>query len=64
VLGDQADRQGIRRGGVRACVGAHRGDQAATIGLLTNMSLTPDGAFDKPLSTKQVLAKAGPLIKK
>jgi rubrerythrin len=37
---------------------------AASIGLLTNMSLTPDGAFDKPLSTKQVLAKAGPLIKK
>ncbi len=37
---------------------------AATIGLLTNMSLTPNGAFDKPLSVKQVLAKAGPLIKK
>ena len=37
---------------------------AATIGLLTNMSLTPNGAFDKPLTTKQVLAKAGPLIKK
>ncbi len=37
---------------------------AATIGLLTNMSLTPNGAFDKPLSAKQVLAKAGPLIKK
>jgi hypothetical protein len=37
---------------------------AATIGLLTNMSLTPDGAFDKPLTSKQVLAKAGPLIKK
>jgi Ferritin-like domain len=37
---------------------------AATIGLLTNMSLTPNGAFDKPLSTKQVLAAAGPLIKK
>ncbi|MGI8711853.1 MAG: ferritin-like domain-containing protein [Solirubrobacteraceae bacterium] len=36
---------------------------AATIGLLTNMSLTPNGAFDKPLSSKQVLAKAGPLIK-
>lgn len=36
---------------------------AATIGLLTNMSLTPNGAFDKPLSTKQVLGKAGPLIK-
>ena len=36
---------------------------AATIGLLTNISLTPNGAFDKPLSTKQVLAKAGPLIK-
>ncbi len=37
---------------------------AATIGLLTNSKITPDGAFDKPLSTKQVLAKAGPLIKK
>jgi Ferritin-like domain len=37
---------------------------AATIGLLTNMSVTPNGAFDKPLSMKQVLAKAGPLIKK
>jgi hypothetical protein len=36
---------------------------AATIGLLTNMSVTPDGAFDKPLTSKQVLAKAGPLIK-
>jgi len=28
------------------------------------MKITPDGAFDKPLSMKQVLAKAGPLIKK
>ncbi len=37
---------------------------AATIALLTNSKITPDGAFDKPLSTKQVLAKAGPLIKK
>jgi hypothetical protein len=37
---------------------------AATIALLTNMSLTPNGAFDKPLSAQQVLAKAGPLIKK
>jgi hypothetical protein len=36
---------------------------AATIGLLIHKSVTPDGAFDKPLSKKQVLAKAGPLIK-
>ncbi|MBV9819566.1 MAG: ferritin-like domain-containing protein [Solirubrobacterales bacterium] len=37
---------------------------AATIALLTNMKITPDGAFDKPATMKQVLAKAGPLIKK
>ena len=37
---------------------------AASIGLLTNMSVTPNGAFDKPLTMAQVLAKAGPLIKK
>ncbi len=37
---------------------------AASIAVLTGMKITPDGAFDKPLSTKQVLAKAGPLIKK
>jgi len=36
---------------------------AAAIGLLTGESVTPDGAFDKPLSKAQVLAKAGPLIK-
>ena len=36
---------------------------AAAIGLLTGQSVTPDGGFDKPLSTAQVLAKAGPLIK-
>lgn len=36
---------------------------AATIGLLTDKSLTPNGAFDKPLSTKQVLAAVKPLIK-
>ena len=36
---------------------------AATIAILTNQSITPSGAFDKPLTTKQVLAKAGPLIK-
>ncbi len=36
---------------------------AASIGLLTNERLTPNGAFDKPLTMKQVLAKAGPLIK-
>ena len=37
---------------------------AATIAVLTSTKITPDGAFDKPLSMKQVLAKAGPLIKK
>ncbi|HEY1711553.1 MAG TPA: ferritin-like domain-containing protein [Solirubrobacteraceae bacterium] len=37
---------------------------AAAIALLTGSKITPDGAFDKPLTTKQVLAKAGPLIKK
>ncbi len=37
---------------------------AASIGLLTNEPLTPNGAFDKPLTMKQVLAKAGPLIKR
>lgn len=36
---------------------------AAAIGLLTNQAVTPDGAFDKPLTKAQVLAKAGPLIK-
>ncbi|MGH2893479.1 MAG: ferritin-like domain-containing protein [Solirubrobacteraceae bacterium] len=37
---------------------------AASIALLTGGKITPDGAFDKPLDMKQVLAKAGPLIKK
>lgn len=36
---------------------------AAAIGLLTSQAVTPDGAFDKPLTKAQVLAKAGPLIK-
>ena len=36
---------------------------AATIGLLTNQSVTPDGAFDKPLTKAAVLKAAGPLIK-
>jgi hypothetical protein len=36
---------------------------AASIALLTGSMITPDGAFDKPLSKSQVLAKAGPLIK-
>jgi rubrerythrin len=35
---------------------------AASIAVLTGMSITPNGAFDKPLSKQQVLAKAGPLI--
>ena len=37
---------------------------AAAIALLTGKKITPNGAFDKPLTSKQVLAKAGPLIKK
>ena len=36
---------------------------AASIGLLTHESVVPNGAFDKPLTKSQVLAKAGPLIK-
>ncbi len=36
---------------------------AAAIALLTDGKITPDGAFDKPLTKAQVLAKAGPLIK-
>jgi hypothetical protein len=36
---------------------------AAAIALLTGDPITPNGAFDKPLSKNQVLAKAGPLIK-
>jgi hypothetical protein len=36
---------------------------AASIAVLTGAKITLDGAFDKPLSKKQVLAKAGPLIK-
>jgi Ferritin-like domain len=36
---------------------------AASIALLTGGKITPNGAFDKPLSKKQVLAAAGPLIK-
>ncbi|HEX8976039.1 MAG TPA: ferritin-like domain-containing protein [Solirubrobacteraceae bacterium] len=37
---------------------------AAAIALLIGSPVTPDGAFDKPLSKTQVLTKAGPLIKK
>ena len=37
---------------------------AASIALLTGGKITPNGAFDKPLSKAAVLAKAGPLIKK
>jgi Ferritin-like domain len=36
---------------------------AASIAILTGMPITPNGAFDKPLTQKQVLAAAGPLIK-
>lgn len=35
---------------------------AASIALLTNQKITPNGAFDKPLTKPQVLAKATPLI--
>ncbi len=35
---------------------------AASIALLTGQKVTPNGAFDVPLTKKQVLAKAGPLI--
>jgi hypothetical protein len=37
---------------------------AASIAVLTGRPITPNGAFDKPLTMKQVLAAAGPLIKK
>ena len=37
---------------------------AASIAVLTSSPITPYGAFDKALTTKQVLAAAGPLIKK
>jgi hypothetical protein len=36
---------------------------AATVAMITGESITPHGAFDTPLTVKQVLAKAGPLIK-
>ncbi|MGH2874976.1 MAG: ferritin-like domain-containing protein, partial [Solirubrobacteraceae bacterium] len=39
------------------------GRHAASIGVLTGMKVTPNGAFDVPLTKQQVLAKAGPLIK-
>jgi hypothetical protein len=35
---------------------------AATIGVLTKRSPVPNGAFDKPMTANQVLAKAKPLI--
>ena len=37
---------------------------AAAIALLTGSPITPNGAFDKPLSKAAVLKAAGPLIKK
>jgi hypothetical protein len=37
---------------------------AAAINLLISKSPTPNGGFDKPLTKTQVLAAAGPLIKK
>ena len=37
---------------------------AASIALLTGSQITPNGAFDKPLSKAAVLKAAGPLIKK
>jgi hypothetical protein len=36
---------------------------AASIAMLTGKKITPNGAFDMPLTKKQVLAAAGPLIK-
>jgi hypothetical protein len=36
---------------------------AASIALLTSKAITPNGAFDKPLSTNTVLAAVKPLIK-
>jgi hypothetical protein len=36
---------------------------AASIGLLTNQSVLPNGAFDKPLTMAQVLTAVKPLIK-
>jgi Ferritin-like domain len=36
---------------------------AAAIAVLTEKKITPDGAFDKPLTKHQVLVAAGPLIK-
>ena len=36
---------------------------AASIAVLTGAKITPNGAFDKPLTKTQVLAAAGPLIK-
>ena len=36
---------------------------AAAIAVLIGAPVTPDGAFDKPLTKTQVLAKTGPLIK-
>jgi Ferritin-like domain len=40
------------------------GRHAAAIELLIGKSPTPNGAFDKPLTKAEVLAAAGPLIKK
>jgi hypothetical protein len=41
-------------------VGAYNGAGPS----LTSAKITPNGAFDKPLTMQQVLAAAGPLIKK
>jgi len=37
---------------------------AATVAVITHRAITPHGAFDKALTKHQVLAKAGPLIKR
>jgi hypothetical protein len=37
---------------------------AASIAVLTGAKITPNGAFDRALTMQQVLAAAGPLIKK
>jgi hypothetical protein len=44
-------------------IGQVEARDAAAIALLAGQPITPSGAFDKPLSKSQFLAKAGPLIK-
>ena len=56
----------LRNGSVLTAAGSivqTEARHAASIAVLTGQTITPNGAFDKPLSKSQVLAKAGPLIK-